>query len=294
MYLQFSEGFPGFSFDGEHFYVQRSPALDEDMEKLYQASLDNNYDSWKVSPGYAAGLYKFIEEANAGSCLALKGQVTGPVSWGLTVTDKDHLPIIYDDTLSDAVARHLALKAAWEERFLTRGSKFNIIFVDEPYMSSFGSAFVSLTREKVTDLLEEVYKGITCLKGLHCCGNTDWGMLLGTSVDIINPDVYNFEKSFNLYPEEIGSFLSSDGIIAWGIVPNDEAALKKETVNSLRDRLEEVIAPLTRKGIEFRTLLGRSLVTPNCGLASMSIEGAETALEVLAGLSAELRRKYIR
>ncbi|MDZ4246856.1 MAG: methionine synthase, partial [Dehalococcoidia bacterium] len=174
MYLQFSEGFPGFSFDGEHFYVQRSPALDEDMEKLYQASLDNNYDSWKVSPGYAAGLYKFIEEANAGNCLALKGQVTGPVSWGLTVTDKDHLPIIYDDTLSDAVARHLALKAAWEERFLTRGSKFNIIFVDEPYMSSFGSAFVSLTREKVTGLLEEVYKGITCLKGLHCCGNTDW------------------------------------------------------------------------------------------------------------------------
>jgi methionine synthase II (cobalamin-independent) len=119
-------------------------------------------------------------------------------------------------------------------------------------------------------------------------------------VNIINPDVYNYANSFNLYPDEIKTFLAGgskaggreERAIAWGIVPNDEASLKKETVFSLRDRLEEVIAPVTRKGIPFRQLLENSLITPSCGLSSMSIQGAESALEMLADLSRELKRKY--
>ncbi len=256
--------------------------------------MENRLEDWKISPDYAAGLHGLVGAASPKAHLALKGQVTGPISWGLTVTDEEKRPILYDDTLSDALAKHLRLKAAWQEAFLARGTRFQIITVDEPYMSAYGSAYVSLTREKVVSLLEEVFSGMTgSLKGLHCCGNTDWSVLLGTSVDIINPDVFNYASSFNLYPEAIKEFLARDGIVAWGIVPNEEAPLKKETVASLRDRLEEVIAPLDRKGISFRQLLKRSLVTPSCGLAGLSLDGAAAALEMLAGLSKELRRKYL-
>ncbi len=76
----------------------------------------------------------------------------------------------------------LRLKASWQEKELRQISKNTIIFVDEPYMSSFGSAFVPLSREKVVSLLEEVFGGISGLKGVHCCGNTDWSVLLGTSL----------------------------------------------------------------------------------------------------------------
>lgn len=294
MYVQCSEGFPGFMLEGERFYVQRSAATGESLEKLYQAHLDNEVENWRITPEYAAGLYQMVKVADSKKHLAIKGQITGPISWGLTVTDQEKRPILYDDTLSDALARHLRLKAAWQQSFLNRGTPFQIITVDEPYMSAYGSAYVSITREKVVSLLEEVFKGITgSFKGLHCCGNTDWSVLLGTSVDIINPDVYNYATSFNLYPKEVKSFLASDGIVAWGIVPNEEAHLQKETVASLRDRLEEVIAPLTRKGIHFRELLQRSLVTPSCGLEGLSPDGSVAALEMLAGLSKELRKKYL-
>lgn len=294
MYVQFSEGFPGFVLQNDHFNIQGSASLDKALENLYQAYLDDKFEDWKISQDYAAGLYSMVKILRTEMHWGVKGQITGPISWGLTVTDENKRPILYNDTLCDALARHLRLKARWQEVALTFGGPVRIITVDEPFMSAYGSAYVSLTREKVVGLLEEVFGGLRgCLKGLHCCGNTDWSVLLGTSVDIINPDVYNYARSFNLYTEEIKAFLERQGIIAWGIVPNDETSLSKETVSSLRDRLDDVIAPLARKGIPFRKLLERSLVTPSCGLSSLSLEACELALQTLAGLSRELRQKYL-
>jgi hypothetical protein len=117
-------------------------------------------------------------------------------------------------------------------------------FVDEPYMASFGSAFFSLYHKKRSSACwRKSSPGLADSKGVHCCGNTDWSVLLGTSVDIISFDVYNYAQSLSLYPAEIKSFLGSKGAIAWGIVPNDEPSLTKETTASLKDRLEEAMAP---------------------------------------------------
>jgi methionine synthase II (cobalamin-independent) len=136
--------------------------------------------------------------------------------------------------------------------------------------------------------------GIKGLKGVHCCGNTDWSVLLGTSVDIVSFDAYNYAQSLSLYPSEVKSLLDRKGAIAWGIVPNDEPSLTKETAASLKDRLEEAMAPFTRKGVPFRQLIGQGLLTPSCGLASLdTTEAAARALELLAELSQMIRKRYI-
>ena len=116
----------------------------------------------------------------------MKGQVTGPISFGLTVTDHDRRPALYDETLADAMARHLRLKAAWMERELSRLSPTTIIFVDEPYLTSLGSAFVALDNETVIKLTNEALGGLQGLSGMHCCGNTDWSVLMATNIDILN------------------------------------------------------------------------------------------------------------
>ena len=131
------------------------------------------------------------------------------------------------------------------------------------------------------------------MRGVHCCGNTDWSVLLDTSADIVSFDAYNYAQSLSLYPAEVKKFLDRQGAIAWGIVPNSEEALAKESVASLKDRLEEAMAPFTRNGIRFRQLIEQGLLTPSCGLASLATEEASAcALELLAELSAKIRKGY--
>ncbi len=290
MYAQFSQGFPGITVTGDKVYVDRTKDLDKELERLYTAYLENDFAKYPVSADYAAGLHAFLALKNL-KPLAVKGQVTGPVSWGLTVTDNGGRSVIYDDVLADAAAKLLRLKAAWQEKELKKLSANTIIFVDEPYMASFGSAFMALSREKVVSLLEEVFRGIEGLKGVHCCGNTDWSVLLGTSLDILSFDAYNYAQSLSLYPEEVKKLLTRGGAVAWGIVPNDQESLAKETAASLKDRLEEAIAPFTRNGLQFKQLLHQSLLTPSCTLASLDTPDASArALELLAELSQTMRK----
>jgi methionine synthase II (cobalamin-independent) len=131
------------------------------------------------------------------------------------------------------------------------------------------------------------------LKGIHCCGNTDWPVLLETSADIINFDTYNYAESMSLYPAEVKKFLAKNGAIAWGIVPNDAEALAGETVASLKDRLEEAMAPFTRNGIRFKQLIEQGLLTPSCTLTPLSEEAAARALELLTELSMAVRKAYL-
>jgi len=53
------------------------------------------------------------------------------------------------------------------------------------------------------------------------------------------------------------------------------------------------MAPFTRDGIPFRQLVTQGLLTPSCGLASLTEEASARALELLAGLSAEIRKRYL-
>jgi len=291
MYLQFSEGFPGVTVTEGSLRIDRSQNLESELGRLYAAYLDNDFTGYPVNPDYAAGLYRFLSASNI-SPRAVKGQITGPVTWGLMVTDENRRAIIYDDELGDAVPRFLRLKTAWQENKLKEVSKDTIIFIDEPYLTSFGSVALPLSREKIISLLEEVIGGISGLKGIHCCGNTDWTVLLETSIDILSFDAYGYAQSLSLYPDQVKSFLTRKGAIAWGIVPNQEEELAKETVASLRDRLEEAMAPFTRKGVRFGQLLEQALLTPSCTLTPLSEEGAARALEMLVNLSESLRRKY--
>jgi hypothetical protein len=295
MYVQYSEGFPGVVLDhaAERIYVDRSQDLDLPLERLYTAYLENDLDFAAIGPDYAAGLAALPAVLrDAPTLLAVKGQVTGPISWGLTVVDQNRRPTLYDDILADAIAKHLRLKATWQEQQLRQLCPNVITFVDEPYMSAFGSAFVAVGREQVITLLEEVFAGIQGLKGVHCCGNTDWGILLETSVDILNLDAYNYAESLALYPDAVRAFLRRGGVIAWGISPNRDDLIAQETVASLTQRLEAGLGLLVGKGIPKDDLLAAMMITPACGLGGMSVAAAERVLTLTAGVAAEMQKRY--
>ena len=290
MYTQYSESFPGIVVTGDKTYVDRNRDLAVPLERFYTDYLANDFTKYGVSAEYAAGLHKFLAQESLAT-RAVKGQVTGPVSWGLTITDETGKAIIYDETFADVVPKFLRLKASWMEYELKKLNKNTVIFLDEPYMSAFGSVGMQLSREQVAGLLNETYAGINGIKGVHCCGNTDWSLLLQTPVDIINFDAYNYAGSLAIYTAEVNKFLNRGGVVAWGIIPTDTVSILKESVPALRDRLEEAMAPFTRQGITFKKIIEQSLLTPACGLPTASEDATERALELLAELSGVMKKK---
>jgi methionine synthase II (cobalamin-independent) len=294
MYVQYSEGFPGIVVENNKVYVDTSKDFTKALEALYQAYLDNDASKFPISKDYAAGFYAFLEQPGIAP-RAVKGHVTGPLSWGLTIPDENKKAILYHEVLGDAIPKLLKLKAAWQESALKKISKNTITFIDEPIMASYGSVVASgafSKPEKIAELLNEVFDGISGLKGIHCCGNTDWPVLLKTKLDILNFDAYNYAPSLSLYPEEVKKFLARGGCIAWGIVPNHAEALNKESAASLKDRLEEAMAPFTRHGLPFKEIVKHSLLMPSCGLAPLTEDAAEQALKMLSELSETMRKKY--
>lgn len=176
-----------------------------------------------------------------------------------------------------------------------------VIFVDEPYLASFGSAYISLEREQVIAMLDEVIAAIHAegaLAGVHCCGNTDWSMLLATQVDILNLDVYSYLDSLALYPHELAGFLGKGGAVAWGIVPNN-ADIFQVTPEAITERLRAGFDQISHKAaargvaLPVETLAHRSMLTPACGLGLATLEIAERTLDTLTTAADLLRSNLL-
>ncbi len=164
-------------------------------------------ERFAVGPDFAAGLHEFAGRVKQGDKVypVLKGQVTGPISFGLTVTDENNRPILYDETYSDLLVKLLGMKARWMHDFLaaTERAEQVLIFFDEPYLSMVGSALVSIDPDFVVEALDRCSEQVEGLTGVHCCGNTDWSLLLRSQVDIINFDACEYLENLALYPREL-------------------------------------------------------------------------------------------
>lgn len=291
MYVQFSQGMPAVEVDmaGEALRARTGENVLVEAEAFYVRYLAEDPSLFALAPDYAAGLYAFRgAQAELKGCRWVKGQVTGPISFGLKVTDQKMRPILYDDTLRDVLVKHVARSAQWQERVLSELGE-PLTFVDEPSLSLIGASVVALNHDQVVCDLEEVYSSIRGIKGTHCCGNTDWSLLLQTSVDIISLDAYTYAENLALFAGDVRRFLDRGGVIAWGIVPTIEEVVAEETVDHLSAKLVSAMQLLVKKGIDREQILQQALVTPACGLGPLSVPAAERAAALTRGVSARLR-----
>lgn len=293
MYAQFSENLVGVKLDLAHELI--NVIINDDtlaqVEGFYARYLEDNSDLFAVSPDYAAGLYALRDSRDAlKNAKWIKGQVTGPISFGLKVVDQNLKPMLYDDSLRDVLVKHLARKAQWHEKFLSAlGTP--ITFVDEPSLALIGASVVALNRDEVIRDLEEVFSSIHGLKGTHCCGNTDWSLLMATSVNIISFDALNYAENLALFADDVKQFLNRGGALAWGIVPTVEEDIASATADGLVTRLEMAMSLLVKKGIDRDLLYERALITPACGLGTVSVQAAERAFALTKQVSQKIRQR---
>ena len=297
-YVQVMQDMPCVQVDMPHEWI--GAIIDDtklaQAEAFYTRYLAEDPALFAMQPENAAGLYALRDERNRlGKAQLLKGQMAGPISMGLKVVDQTLKPMLYDETLRDVIVKHITRKAQWQENFLRSvlPSQANqtIVFVDEPSLALIGASVVALNRDEVVRDMEEVFSSLQGLKGTHCCGNTDWGMLLETSVNAISFDAYNYAENLAVFASEVKRFLERDGILVWGIVPTVEEQIASETAESLIARLDAAIARLVKKGVDRNLVYERALITPACGLGTISEPFAERALELTQAISKQIRAR---
>jgi methionine synthase II (cobalamin-independent) len=295
MYVQYSTGMPAIKLDiaKEKIYFDTTGDFSGQLEEFYGRYLSDDVEAFALDPGYAVGFYTMLEILGSHPGSMAKGQITGPISFGLTVTDQDLRASLYNDQLADAITKHIALAARWQARKLSVVRPQVIVFVDEPYMASFGSAYISLSRERAISILNEVFDAIHmegALVGVHCCANTDWSVLMATTADILNIDAYGYLSNLALYPLEVTEFLDRGGLIDWGIVPNNRAIYRltpSDLAHQLWDGLEMIAKKAQARELELTldTLAQQSLITTSCGLGPTTVPIADRALDTLVELS---------
>jgi hypothetical protein len=293
MISQGAGGLPLISRDPALRQVRVTDSVDRDaaFTAFYEAALGEDLDTFALGPEEATGFYRLLQALQSFPSEApafVKGQVVGPVTFATVVKGLDGKAILFDQELLQTVTRGLALKAAWQAAKIRETGRKAIVFFDEPSLTGLGSAFLPISREEVTALLTET---ITAARepgeifvGVHCCGNTDWSVLLESPIDILSFDSYEFFDNVKLYDKPLKKFLARGGYLAWGLVPSSPTA-PDETEEALWARFMLQVEELVHVGLDQKMLLSQSLLTPACGLGYLSPDKARVALGFLAGLS---------
>lgn len=289
MIVQFSEGLPLLEpDDGVGLRVSKRDRAAE-LTRFYEHFLAEDLEYFAISRDYARGLHTMIDLLRQGAKDGyVKGHTVGPVTFCTSVRDGEGRALIHDPESLEALTKGLAIKALWQVRQLSSLGRRPILFVDEPSLSGFGSAFSPIDREEVVRLLREfmAYLRERCpvTIGVHCCGNTDWSMIADSGPDIINFDAFTYLDTFLLYRREISRFLAGGGSIAWGVVPTGEHA-GSGSAEALLQRVREGLNRLSGDEREREGLRRSSLLTPACGMGSMSEDEAAGALHLLEEVS---------
>ncbi len=303
MMTQFSEGIPCIRVDWEKnkIFFTRPEACPEELARFYEdyllAEETGDLRPFALSGSYAQGLVAFREkfgQAEGPSLACVKGQVTGPLTFGLSILDDAGLPALFDETLEDVVRKAILMKALWQSEYLESCGKKQILFVDEPILSAFGSsAYINLSREQTIAILRENFSAVKskgALVGSHCCGNTDWSLMVEAGVDIINFDAYAYMDSIGLYADSLAAFMDRGGYLAWGIVPSQRLD-RRPSPHELLERLKAGLDELVGKGISRERLLANLILTTSCGLGTLTEAEAEAALHELSALQGLVRER---
>jgi len=307
MEIQYSEGMPRISIDREkgRMFFDTTGDYSEEFAAFYEAYMtamdpddgDGDCSAMAVSPEFSKGLYAMEDRLKGlnGKLPFVKVQVTGPCSFALTITDENKRAIYYNEEFRDVVIKAIAMKCRWQIQKFRPYAEQVICFIDEPILSAFGSStYISVKRDDVVAHLQEVIDAVHAegaIAGIHCCGNTEWSILVDAGVDLINFDAFEFGETIAIYPQHVKRFLEGGGMLAWGVVPTSHAVRNQSTA-TLAVHLEKMMDHLAAKGIDKQLIARQAVISPSCGTGSMIPEDAEKVFRLTHDLSLAMKEKY--
>ena len=292
MYVQFSENFPGIqidlkkkriSFDKNRFY--------EEYPLFYEQK--DNPELYSISPEFSRVFHSFLSK-DISKYSAIRGQIIGPISFGLKITDQDKKPIIYDDEVRETLFEFISKKADHQYQLLIEKNPKAFMFLDEPGFDFIFNSISGYTDVMASYDMDNALETINCQKGIHLCGNPDWDFLLNLRIDILSFSAFHKGEIFVKYHDSIHNFLERGGIIAWGIVPAGFDESKGETAQMAIDRLESLWDMLEKKGITREVLVPQGMLMPaTCSLINPDGDDTvEKSYDILIDVANQLKSRY--
>lgn len=217
MYVQFAEHFPGLIIDEENKVLRFSNALfTEELDAYLERSLDPDY--FALSDEYSSTFREFLKR-DLSSYPLIRGQVVGPISFGLKICDEELKPMIYNDMVRELLYDFLQKKISWQYERLAEVHPQPFVWLDEPGLEFIFNSFSAYTSELAQQEFYCFLAGLPGPKGVHLCGNPDWSFLLKAGINILSLDSYSWGHIFTRYVDEVHEFLKQGNIIAYGITP---------------------------------------------------------------------------
>jgi hypothetical protein len=292
MYVQASEHFPGIVLNLEDRTLRFS--TDRFVMELEEVLAHfEEPEFFDISPVYSVVYHRFLHSDLAGRP-AIRGQLEGPISFGLNIHDQNNRPILFDDTVRPFMLDFMARRVNVQLKRLKEINPNAFMFVDEPGLQFIFSGMSGYNNLLARDDMESFFSQIERPRGVHLCGNPDWDFLLGLDLDVLSLDMHSNGERFVSYTGSIRKFLDRGGILIWGMVPTNFEPFEKENMESLEGRLVELWQTLDRHGIDLEFLLSRSMLSPaTCCLVNPDgTATVEKAFATTQELSRRLRERF--
>ena len=278
MYAQTSQNFPGIMVDSTDGKVSFNTARFEEELGDYSQRMAEA-ETFALSQSYSVVYHRFLTR-NLQGYPAVRGQVTGPVSFGFRVTDENSRPIIYSEEVRTLLFDFIQRKANIQYRQLQEKNHNAFVWLDEPGLGWVFSGLSGYNDVQARQDYQQFLAGFDGPKALHLCANVNLPYLLGLGVELLSFDAYQIELMPKGYVSAVADFLRSGGIISWGIVPTDSESLSKETPEKLTKLLLsywEVIS--LNSGLSVEGIAEQALIAPaRCCLKNIGQVGANDDL----------------
>jgi len=310
MYVQTSQNFPGIAIDFDKERLSFNTSRFEQELDEYFTKMDTP-ETFALTPQYSTVFHKFLSKQLPGY-KAIRGQVTGPVSFGFKVLDENLKPIVYNDEARTILFDFIQKKANVQYRKLKERNSSAFVWVDEPGLGYVFSGLSGYNEQQAKEDYHNFVQGLEGPKGLHLCAEVNLPYLLELGVEILSFDAYQIGFMPKEYAGSVAEFIKKGGIISWGIVPTESTVLATQTPGALAAVLSdywEVISENT--GLSLNQIAMQALVAParcclrdigqiditakkasECQVSGSEEEIVEKAFAFLPELAQILRDKY--
>jgi hypothetical protein len=272
MYIQTSENFPGIAIDFEKGRLVFSSARFEEELNEYFTKMENP-ETYALTTEYSMVFKRFLSR-NLQRYKAIRGQVTGPVSFGFKVLDENFKPVIYNDEVKSILFDFIQKKVNVQYQELKASNPNAFVWVDEPGLGYVFSGLSGYNDQQAKEDYSNFVQGLEGPKGLHLCAEVNLPYLLELGIEILSFDAFQIRFMPKEYTQSVAGFIKKGGIISWGIVPTESSILSAQTPEKMASILSDYWGVISQHtGLTLRQIAEQALIAPaRCCLKDIAAE----------------------